>query len=69
MLNDLILNVIGGLIGAILFVIVTRKEKYQVFNILLIIFVSICLIVLTYLIANLILNINVYIEIFQKVFS
>ena len=69
MLNDLILNVIGGLIGAILFVIVTRKENYQVFNILLIIFVSICLIVLTYLIANLILNINVYIEIFQKVFS
>lgn len=68
MLNDLILNVIGGLIGAILFVIVTRKENYQVFNILLFIFLSICLTVLTYLISNLFLNIDVYIEILKQAF-
>ena len=68
MLNDLILNVIGGLIGAILFVIVTRKENYQVFNILLFIFLGICLTVLTYLISNLFLNIDVYIEILKQVF-
>ena len=68
MLNDLILNVIGGLIGAIIFVIVTRKENYQVLNILLIIFSSVCLIVLTYLISNLFINIDVYIKILKQAF-
>ncbi len=65
MLNDLVLNVIGGLIGSILFVVVTIKKNYQVFNILLIIFSSICLIVLLYLIINLFLNIDIYIDIFN----
>ena len=67
MLNDLIINIIGGVIGSIIYVYVTRSEKYKIYNILLIIFVSIMSIISAYLIINFISNINIYVDIFEKI--
>ena len=67
MLNDLIINIIGGVIGSIIYVYVTRSEKYKIYNILLIIFVSIMSIISIYLIINFVSNINIYADIFKKI--
>ena len=60
MLNDLITNIIGGLIGSILYILITRKKKYNIYIILLSIFLLIELILVSYLLINLIINIDVY---------
>ena len=67
MLNDLIINIIGGVIGSIIYDYVTRSEKYKIYNILLIIFVSIMSIISAYLIISFISNINIYVDIFEKI--
>ena len=60
MLNDLILNILGGLIGSILYLIITKNKKYKVYNILVSIFIIIESIVLVYLFKNFINVISVY---------
>lgn len=60
MLNDLILNILGGLIGSILYLIITKNKKYKVYNILVSIFIIIESIVLVYLFKNFINDISVY---------
>ena len=62
MLNDLILNILGGLIGTILYLIITKKEKYIVYNVLVSIFIIISTIVFIYLFKNLVTNISIYKE-------
>jgi glycopeptide antibiotics resistance protein len=66
MLNDLLINVIGGLIGSILYIIITKNNKYNVYNILLILFIFIELIILLYLLINFVVNLNVYGELFNR---
>jgi glycopeptide antibiotics resistance protein len=66
MLNDLLINVIGGLIGSILYIIITKNNKYILYNILLILFIFIELIIVSYLLINFVFNISVYIELFNR---
>lgn len=66
MLNDLITNIIGGLIGSLIYIIVTKNKKYKIYNILLIIFSSIIIILLFYLIYKFITNIEIYKNLFNK---
>lgn len=68
MLNDLIINVIGGLIGASIYVIVIKSKNYKVYNILLLIFSFIILAILMYLLIIFFKHIDVYIDIvFRKI--
>lgn len=62
MLNDLIFNVLGGLIGSIVYVLVIKVKNYKLFNILLIIFNSISFIIFSYLLVNFIKHIDIYIS-------
>lgn len=66
MLNDLLINVIGGLIGSILYIIITKNNKYILYNILLILFIFIELIIVSYLLINFVVNLNVYGELFIR---
>ena len=66
MLNDLIINVLGGLIGSIIYIYAIKVEKYKIFNILLIIFISIISFMTAYLVINFGLNINIYMDILRK---
>lgn len=65
MLNDLIANVIGSLIGSFIYVLVTKSKKYKIYNILLIVFIFIVDIVLIYSIINFISNIDIYLKVFM----
>ena len=60
MLNDLITNVIGGIIGSILYILIIKSKKYNVYNILLSIFLIASLILFSYLSFELIDNVEVY---------
>lgn len=60
MLNDLITNIIGGFIGSIVYIIVTKKEKYKIYNILLIVFIIIIILIVSYLLINFIINLDLY---------
>lgn len=64
MLNDLLINILGGLIGCFIYILVIKKEKYNVYNVLLLIFIVLCIASLIYLSVNFINNIDVYINIF-----
>ena len=64
MLNDLLVNLLGGLIGCIIYILVIKNEKYKVYNVLLLIFISLCMVAFIYLLVNFINNIEVYINIF-----
>jgi len=64
MLNDLLFNILGSLIGCIIYVLVIKKEKYNVYNVLLLIFIVLCIASLIYLLVNFINNIEIYINIF-----
>ena len=64
MLNDLLINILGSLIGCFIYILVIKNEKYKVYNVLLLIFISICVVALIYLLVNFINNIDVYINIF-----
>lgn len=66
MLNDLIINVLGGLIGSIIYILVTNGKRYFIYNVLLIVFSIIISVVLVYLLFMFITNINVYIDIITK---
>ena len=66
MLNDLLINVIGGLIGSILYIIITKNNKYIVYNILLILFIVVELIIVSYLLVNFVVNINIYGDLFNR---
>jgi hypothetical protein len=63
MLNDLLINFIGGLTGSILYIIITKNNKYILYNILLILFIVIELIIVSYLLFNFVVNINVYVHV------
>ena len=60
MLNDLITNVIGGGIGYILYIILTNSKKYNIYNILLFIFVVAEVVLVSYLFICFVVNINIY---------
>jgi glycopeptide antibiotics resistance protein len=60
MLNDIITNVIGGGIGSILYIILTNSKKYNIYNILLFIFVVIEVVLVGYLFICFVVNINIY---------
>ena len=60
MLNDLITNILGGLIGSILYILITKNKKYNVYNILLSLFLVLEIALFTYLFINLIVNIDAY---------
>ena len=64
MLNDLLINIFGSLIGCIIYMLVIKKEKYNVYNVLLLIFIVLCIASLIYLLVNFINNIEIYINIF-----
>ena len=66
MLNDLILNTLGGTLGAVIYLIVTRGERYKIYNVLLIIFLTLALTVFAYLLFNFASNIDIYIAIITK---
>lgn len=68
MLNDLLINILGSLIGCIIYILVIKKEKYNVYNVLLLIFIALCIASLIYLLVNFINNIDVYIDIFTGIF-
>ena len=60
MLNDLITNILGGLIGSILYILITKNKKYNVYNVLLSLFLVLEIALFTYLFINLIVNIDAY---------
>jgi glycopeptide antibiotics resistance protein len=60
MLNDIITNVIGGGIGSILYIILTNSKKYNIYNILLFIFIVIEVVLVSYLFICFVVNINIY---------
>ena len=66
MLNDLIINIIGSIIGSLIYIFATKSEKYKIYNILLIIFIFVSMILSVYLVVNFISNINIYIDIFSR---
>ena len=66
MLNDLITNVIGGLIGSILYVVITKNKKYGIYNILISVFLLLESILVLYLSIDLIDNIDIYKKIFAN---
>ncbi len=65
MLNDLIANTLGGFLGAIIYVAVTKNQKYKVYNLLLYIFIAITAIAFIYLSFNFISNLTVYLNILK----
>ena len=66
MLNDLILNTLGGALGAVIYLIVTRGERYKIYNVLLIIFLTLAFLIFAYLLFNFASNIDIYIAIIAK---
>lgn len=66
MLNDLILNTLGGALGAVIYLIVTRGERYKIYNVLLIIFLTLAFLIFAYLLFNFASNIDIYIAIITK---
>ena len=66
MLNDLITNVIGGLIGSILYVVITKNKKYGIYNILISVFLLLETILVLYLSIDFIDNIDIYKKIFAN---
>lgn len=66
MLNDLITNVIGGLIGSILYIVITKNKKYGIYNILISVFLLLESILVLYLSIDLIDNIDIYKKIFAN---
>lgn len=64
MLNDLLINILGSLIGCIIYMLVIKKEKYNVYNVLLLIFIVLCIASIIYLLVNFINNMEIYINIF-----
>lgn len=66
MLNDLITNVIGGLIGSILYVVITKNKKYGIYNILISVFLLLESILVLYLSIDFIDNIDIYKKIFAN---
>ena len=66
MLNDLILNTLGGTLGALIYLIVTRGERYKIYNALLIIFLILAFLIFAYLLTNFASNIDIYIAIITK---
>jgi glycopeptide antibiotics resistance protein len=66
MLNDIIINCLGGLTGSLIYVLVIGKEKYKLYNILLIIFSTIMVLLLLYLSFNFMNNINIYLNILLR---
>ena len=66
MLNDLITNVIGGLIGSILYVVITKNKKYGIYNILISVFLLLETILVLYLSIGFIDNIDIYKKIFAN---
>ena len=67
MLNDLITNGLGGIIGAILYILITKGKKYSIYNILLSIFILIEIVVVGYLIVGFISNFSTYIELLSQI--
>lgn len=65
MLNDLIANTLGGFLGAIIYVAVTKNQKYKIYNLLLYIFIAITAIAFIYLSFNFISNLTVYLNILK----
>lgn len=66
MLNDLITNVIGGLIGSILYVVITKNKKYGIYNILISVFLLLESILVLYLSIDFIDNIDIYKKLFAN---
>lgn len=66
MLNDIIINTIGGIIGSILFVIITKNKNYKIYNVLLLVFIVVCSFLSIFLIIKFINNIDIYINILNK---
>lgn len=66
MLNDIIINCLGGLTGSLIYVLVIGKEKYKLYNILLIIFSTIMVLLLLFLSFNFMNNINIYLNILLR---
>ena len=66
MLNDLITNVIGGLIGSILYVVITKNKKYGIYNILVSVFLLLETILVLYLSIDFIDNIDIYKKLFAN---
>ena len=60
MVNDLIVNVIGGVIGCLLYLIITKKENYSIYNVFIGIFLVFAIILFIYLFINFINNITIY---------
>lgn len=65
MINDLILNSLGGIIGSLLYCLIIKKEKYVLYNISLFIFSFVFTCFLIVLIVNVFNNIDIYKEIFN----
>ena len=66
MLNDLITNVIGGLIGSILYVVITKNKKYGIYNILISVFLLLESILVLYLSIGFTDNIDIYKKLFAN---
>ena len=66
MLNDLIFNVLGGLIDAVIYVILMKHPRYKVYNTILVIFIAFCLALLVFLIINFATHIDIFSAIFTK---
>lgn len=66
MLNDLITNVIGGLIGSILYVVITKNKKYGIYNILISVFLLLESSLVLYLSIDFIDNIDIYKKLFAN---
>ena len=65
MINDLILNSLGGIIGSLLYCLIIKKEKYVLYNICLFIFSFVFTCFLIIMIVNVFNNIDIYKEIFN----
>ena len=65
MINDLIFNSLGGIIGSLLYCLIIKKEKYVLYNISLFIFSFVFTCFLIVLIVNVFNNIDIYKEIFN----
>lgn len=60
MVNDLIVNVIGGIIGCLLYLVIIKKENYTIYNVFISIFLVFAIILFIYLFINFINNITIY---------
>ena len=65
MLNDLILNTLGGLIGVVIYKIMMKKENIKLLSGLTFVFIGLSLLVLGYLIFNFINHFDIYRNIFS----